>query len=288
MQADLVRWRRDPAEDGLWNAYLASRRQGRELFLSEELEAARSFPRLDNLVQYWAAVAGPAFATRALAEHWVRGTQLNGLLTSWQSRGSPPSEEHLKTPLAPWLALRRILAATTEFAQARDVAQQLRPQASLPLRTALAVAFPRESWAEEDAAAYLAQAHAQGEAPDYGLFLLLSLKDAALSLGIMLASSRRSLGFPPCWTYTMVALLREQSVGALQRMLAMSQGDPPRARIIAEALSIIVTRPAALVFAEHLHHPDRLVRRVAWLYMKRWPDLARQVCHQQDFLRELD
>lgn len=290
LQADLARWRRDPEQDKHWSAYLQARgTQARELFLAEELEVARKFPRLDTLVQYWAAIGGPAFAVRALAEGWVRNaSQMNGLLTGWQARGAPPQEDHLNTPLGPWLVLRRILAATTEFAQAREVAQQLRPQANLPLRTMLAVAFPRENWAEEDAGAYLAQAHAQGDAPDYGLFLLLSLKDAALSLGVMLASSRRALGFPPCWTYTMVALLREQSVGGLQRMLAMSMGDPRRARVIAEALSIVVTRSAALVFAEHLHHPDRLVRRSAWLYLKKWPDLARQVCHHQDFLNGLD
>lgn len=289
LQADLVRWRRDPAAEKHWSAYLQGRgTQARELFLAEEVDVARKFPRLDLLVQYWAAVAGPAFATRALAECWVRnGQHGNGLLTSWQARGAPPQEDHLNTPLSPWLALRRILAATTEFAEARESALQLRPQASLPLRTMLAVAFPRENWAEEDAVTYLAQAHAQGEAPDYGLFLLLSLKDPALSLGLMLASSRKALGFPPCWTYTIVALLREQSVGSLQRMLAMSMGDPRRARVVAEALSVIVTRSAAMVFAEHLNHPDRLVRRSAWQYLKKWPDLARQVCHHQDFLNVL-
>jgi len=289
LQADLARWRRDAQADKHWNAYLAGRgTQPTELILADELEVVGSFPKLECLVQYWAAIAGPAFATRALAEGWTRNAgQLNGLMTSWQGRGTPPPEEHLNEPLGPWLALRRILAATTEFAEAREIALRLRPEASLPLRTMLAVAFPRENWAEEDASAFLAQGHAQGEAPDYGLFLLLSLKDPALSLGIMLASSRRALGFPPCWTYTMVMLLREQSVGALQRMLAMTMGDPRRARVIAEALSVVVTRSAAMVFAEHLHHPDRLVRRSAWLYLKKWPDLARQVCHHQDFLNSL-
>ena len=254
------------------------------LNLTQEVAAARAFPTLSALVQYWAAVAGPAFAARALAQAW----SADGLLESWQSRGSPPEEEEFHAPLGPWLTLRRIVAATTDFAEARDTAVHLRAQSEPALRTALAVAFPRENWAEEEAVLYLRYAHSRHDAPDYGLLLLLALKDPALSLGVMLATNRKALGFPPCWTYTMVALVREQAVNGLQRMLAMSLGDPRRARVVVEALSVVVTRAAAMVMAEHLHHPDRLVQRVAWLYLKRWPELARQVCHQPELLRELE
>lgn len=122
-----------------------------------------------DMVHWWVAQAGPAFALQALVDNY--GYAPGCVPTDKPQRGYFPY-------LGPWRALRSYLAtaAEPEYERALALAQSARGGAALSLRRMLALAFP----GLEDLTREVAQEALAGQPAPQDFGLLASLRDGEL------------------------------------------------------------------------------------------------------------
>jgi predicted DNA-binding WGR domain protein len=228
-------------------------------------------PRGDAFVGYWAALAGPSFALRALA----RADGLHVLATSgphsdlgalaivdvapndmawWRARSAPP-----------WRALRNavVLAPDDEHAALVAEAQALARTASPNLRASLAAAFERLDWARDDLAGF-----AGGNPPSWVWGLVVSTPTAKLPALLDRVKGWHLMREIGQLRFDLLARLGAED-GArvfLGLLDANASAGADALRTLAEALALVVSPSVAEYFVKQLGTKE--IRAVAAEYLQ--------------------
>jgi len=236
----------------------------------------------DDLIRFWFAHAGAAFAVEALCRTMAFKRDTTPKVKEsrdWELRVGGSSFNGDALP-RPWIQLREGLATAPDYDEARAAAALIREDKSgvqwWVRRLALAFAFPEEPWAAEEV-----EVHCTGETPvnepNYQGLLLHSLDDLDAARRLVahktvedkvVATVRLDVKTLP----TLVDRFGSGAVELLEQVDLNAKGPPQDAAARAEVLSLIESPAAAKAIAD-LARENGAVAGLALAYGQRVPTL---------------